>query len=434
MSFENEKIEFKETFVPEIYKEIIAFANTDGGTILVGVNDLGESVGITDVDNTYTKITNGIRDAILPDVTMFVKYTLEEGKIIRIEVSEGTHKPYYLRSKGLKPTGVFVRQGASSVPASQDQIRQMIKNADGEIYEQLRSLEQNLSFDWAAKIFAENNLAFNHDKYFALGIENPALNLYTNLGLLLSDQCMHTIKVAVFADNENTIFKDKKEFSGSVLQQLEESFAYLQLCNQNRATISGLQREDHWDYPEAAVREALLNAIIHRDYSYSGSIIININDEKMEFISIGGLLPGITPEDIQNGISLSRNSKLAEVFHRLRFIESYGTGLRRIFSLYHTCQKQPELSITQNSFKITLPNRNLAGSATPSFDQNNFRVTAQMEQLLDYLSEYGEITLEEIQSMLEIKKTRAYVITKQMTDAGLLKPIGRGEKKKFVPV
>ena len=112
------------------------------------------------------------------------------------------------------------------------------------------------------------------------------------------------------------MFQDKKEFSGSVFRQLEEAYEYLQLCNQNQMEISGLEREDHWDYPQPALREALLNAVIHRDYSYSGSIIINVNKKEIEFISIGGLLPGISKEDIQNGISLSRNPKLAEIFHR----------------------------------------------------------------------------------------------------------------------
>ncbi|MDD3141124.1 MAG: putative DNA binding domain-containing protein, partial [Lachnospiraceae bacterium] len=246
MMFEDEKVEFKEIFVPDIYKEVIAFANTDGGVILVGVNDNGEKVGLDDIDDTYTRITNGIRDAILPDVTMFIKYSLEKGEIIRIEIGEGAYKPYYLKSKGLKPSGVYVRQGASSAPASQDQIRQMIKYADGDVFEKLRSLNQELTFQYAAEVFKKNNLPFVEEKYYQLGIKSHEFGLFTNLGLLLSDQCLHTVKVAVFADDENTIFKDKKEFSGSILKQLEETFQYLQLCNQNHAVISGLERKDHW--------------------------------------------------------------------------------------------------------------------------------------------------------------------------------------------
>lgn len=440
MRFEDEKIEFKESFITNLYKEVTAFANTDGGVILVGVDDNGNTVGLDNIDDTYTRITNGIRDAILPDVTMFIKYTLEEGKIIRIEIGEGSYKPYYLRSKGLKPSGVYVRQGASSAPASQEQIRQMIKNADGDNFENLRSMNQELTFEFASQIFERNGLPFNEEKYFRLGIKNPELNMFTNLGLLLSDQCTHTVKVAVFSDDENTVFKDKKEFTGSLLEQLEETYGYLQLCNQNRAAITGLEREDHWDYKEETLREALLNALVHRDYNYSGSIIINVNEHEMEFISIGGLLAGISPEDIRNGISLSRNSKLSEIFHRLRFIESYGTGIRRIYSLYKNCIKQPQISITLNSFKITLPNMNVAGELKASPNSKivsgekgpAFKITKQMQTLLDYISEYGEITLEDVQSLLNIKETRAYIILKRLTDADIVKKVGRGKGQKYI--
>ena len=143
MPFESENTEYKREYVDDICKEVIAFANTNGGKILVGVDDNGNAVGIKNTDDTYTRLTNSIRDSISPDVTMFVKYRLDNG-IIEIGISEGTAKPYYLKSKGLKPSGVYVRQGASSVPASPEQIRQMIKLSDGDVYETARSLEQTL--------------------------------------------------------------------------------------------------------------------------------------------------------------------------------------------------------------------------------------------------------------------------------------------------
>ena len=109
MKFETENIEFKAQVTDELYKEVIAFANTDGGTIYIGVDNDGKVTELDNVDEVYTRITNGIRDAILPDVTMFVKYTLQENHTIRIKVGEGSYKPYYLKAKGLKPSGVFVR-------------------------------------------------------------------------------------------------------------------------------------------------------------------------------------------------------------------------------------------------------------------------------------------------------------------------------------
>ena len=191
MSNETEKLEFKLIAADGIYKEVVAFANTNGGTLLIGINKEGETAPLLDVDDTYTRITNGIRDAIAPDVTIFIKYVLENNQIVRVEIGEGSYKPYYLKAKGLKPAGVYIRQGASSVQASPEQIRRMIKNADGDIFEELRSIEQAFSFQCCAKTFSNRGVVFGEDKYNALGIRSHAGQLYTNLGLILSDQWQH---------------------------------------------------------------------------------------------------------------------------------------------------------------------------------------------------------------------------------------------------
>ena len=418
MNFETENIEFKAQFTEVIYKEVIAFANTDGGVVFVGIDNNGNAVGLADVDQEYTRITNGIRDAIVPDVTMFVRFSIQDNRVVRIAVSEGSNKPYYLKGKGLKPNGVYVRQGTSSVPASPAQIRQMIKESDGDAFEEMRSMEQNLSFEAAANAFEKYGVPFGKEKYRALGITQKNDELFTNLALIISDQCAHTTKVAVFGDDSNTTFK---EFGGSIFAQLEDTFDYLMLCNRTKASFKGLERIEKQDYPEEALREALLNAVVHRDYSYSGSIIINVNDERIEFISIGGLLPGLSTDDIRIGISQPRNKNLAEMFHRLRLIESYGTGIRRIYKLYENCPVQPVIEATTNAFKMVLPNMNAMTAAAPN---QSSPVTAQMQKVLDYTSAHGHITDEEVQSLLGIKKTRAFELMKQMRNMGLVQRVG----------
>lgn len=432
MQYESERIEYKSQMIDDIYKEVIAFANTEGGVIYLGIDDQGNLVGIDNVDETYTRLTNGIRDAIAPDVTMFVRYVLQDNKVIRIEVNEGSYKPYYLKSKGIKPSGVYVRQGASSVQASPNQIRQMIKDSDGDIFEEIRSLEQNLTFDAAKAAFQRYGVEFSAEKYRALGITRN--DVYTNLALLISDQCLHTTKIAVFNDESCTEFRDSKEFGGSVFKQFEGSVNYLALCNKTVSTIKGVVRTDKQDYPAEAIREALLNALVHRDYSFSGSIIINVNDSKMEFISLGGLLPGLSTEDIRIGVSQPRNKKLAEIFHRLRLIESYGTGIRRIFKLYENCPVQPTIEVTAHAFKIVLPNMN----ATCEISDHGSEpakapavITPQMKTVMDYLEEYGEMTNEDLQELLNVKKTRAYLIARQMNENGLIEIVGRGSAKKY---
>ena len=427
MLYENENTEFKSALTGDIYKEVIAFANNGGGVIYIGVDDNGNETGVADVDETYTRLTNGIRDAISPDVTVFCKYSLNENNVIKIEISEGARKPYYLKSKGIKPSGVYVRQGASSVPASEDQIRLMIKMSDGDSFEGIRSLNQELTFVSAKQAFEKYGVEFSENKYRVLGITTDSNDLYTNLGLLLSDQCRHSIKAAVFADEDNTSFLDSKEFTGSILRQLDDAYSYLMLNNRNNAEFKGLERVEHYSYPQEALREALLNALVHRDYAFSGSIIININESQIEFISLGGLLPGLSAEDIQNGISQPRNPKLAEVFHRLRLIESYGTGIRRIFTLYRDCEKKPEIIVTPNTFKLILPNRNYY-----SIDKSEEKaLNDQQRTILQYIEKNGAITEEIAQKLLGIKRTRAYVILKEMRDSSLIKVQGRGQNKKY---
>ena len=177
------------------------------------------------------------------------------------------------------------------------------------------------------------------------------------------------------------------------------------------------------------------NALVHRDYSYSGSIIINVNDSCIEFISIGGLLPGLSADDIRNGISQPRNRKLAEIFHRLRLIESYGTGIRKIYALYKDCAVQPRIEVTTNTFKLVLPNMNASGSVAESASETVEKapvvITPQMKTVMDYLAEYGEMTDEDMRELLNIKKTRAYLLARQMNETGLIEIIGRGAAKKY---
>ncbi len=254
MNFETENIEFKAQFTEEIYKEVIAFANTDGGIIYVGIDNNGNVIGLNDVDKEYTRITNGIRDAVMPDVTMFVRFTIQENKVVRITVNEGTNKPYYLKGKGLKPSGVYVRQGTSSASASPEKIRQMIKDSDGDNFEEMRSMNQELTFTSASDAFKNYGVDFSKEKYRVLGITQNNDSLYTNLAMIISDQCRHTVKVAVFGNEFNTAFKDSREFKGSVFRQLEDTYNYLMLCNNNASTFEGLKRIDRRDYPEEAIR------------------------------------------------------------------------------------------------------------------------------------------------------------------------------------
>ena len=433
MMRESESVEFKVSLTETISKEVVAFANTDGGTIVLGVDDSGKVVGLADPGTEYTRLTNIIRDTIVPDVTMFVRYESMEDNCIKIIVAEGCAKPYYLAKQGIRPAGVFVRQGSSSVQATWEQIRQFIKVGDGTTYEAGRCLIQDLTFEDAEAEFMKRGIEFSSDKYKTLGIYDVERQLFTNLGLLASDQCIHTVKIAVFSDSANTVFLDRREFAGAVFTQLRQAFEYIMLNNRTVSTIQALDRLDMSDYPEEALREALINALIHRDYSFNGSTIININARQMEFISLGGLVSGLSREDILNGISLSRNPRLSQLFFRLKHIEAYGTGLRRIFALYRDCPQQPSITVTENTFRLTLPNMNSAHERADVVSEPVPRyVTEQMQAVLDHLSVHTQADEDALMELLNVKRTRTYLITRQMVDLGLLTIIGRGKHKKYV--
>lgn len=205
----------------------------------------------------------------------------------------------------------------------------MLKETDGDNFESRRSLEQNLTFQAADEEFEKCHVDFDDNKLKILGLVS-ADGIYSNVGLLLSDQCPSTIKAATFAGTDQDNFQDRREFCGSLFKQMEDTYAYLDLRNKLKATFSGLYRTDTRDYPEKALREALVNSIVHRDYSYSASILVSVYDDRIEFVSIGGLLPGVSQKDIMLGLSVCRNPKLAAVFYRLKLIEAYGTGMKKI--------------------------------------------------------------------------------------------------------
>lgn len=443
---ESETIELKEVVVDDIKKEIIAFANCDGGKLYIGVRDDGTVIGLDNPDDVSLQISNMVRDAIKPDVTMFLHYKTikEDGKeIVAVDIQRGTDRPYYLAKKGMRPEGVYVRQGYSSVPATDTAIRRMIKETDGDRFEAMRCLNQELTFETAKKEFALRNVEFGPQQMRTLKLLDQD-NLYSNLGLLLSDQCAHTIKVAVFQGTDQTIFKDRREFTGALMQQMNEVYDFIDFRNQTRATIERLLRIDVRDYPEIAVREALLNLLVHRDYSFSASALISIYADRIEFVSIGGLMPGIDLEDIMVGISVCRNQDLANVFYRLHLIEAYGTGMGKIMKAYEGMEEKPLIEATKNVFKITLPNINekyemekasvLKAEPITSSAARAEKSLSNEERVLEYAMSHGAITRNDVIALLEVSTSTASRVIRKMVKNNLLKQNGKARNTNYTVI
>lgn len=433
---ENKTTEFKREYTDDIKYAVVAFANTEGGKVYIGLNDDGSVCGVADTDATILRVTNMIRDSIRPDVTMFTECTVENKKgnaVIVLTVQRGTARPYYLAGKGIRPEGVYVRQSASSVPASETAILNMIKETSGDRYEDARSLNQQLTFEKAESYFTKRDLPFGDQQKRTLNIIGPD-GTYTNLGMLLSDQCVHTIKLAVFDGSKKSVFRDRKELSGSLLTQLEDAYSYIDQFNRTRAEFEGLERIDKRDYPSEALREALLNAITHRDYSFSGSTLISIFDDRIEFVTIGGLVRGLTYDDIMLGVSALRNQNLANVFYRLKLIEAYGTGILKINESYADCNEKPQFEVTDNAFKITLPNINYAGEHKETAAATSVTVVDKpdrQEVILRLTEKNRYIVRKDVEAELKVSQATAILILRDMVEKGLLIKEGSGKQQKY---
>ena len=428
---EDQETELKVELTKDIKKEIVAFANTNDGTIYIGIDDNGKIIGLKQAEKDLEALSGMIREGIKSDLTLYTKIYIErvENKdIIIVKVSEAPNKPYYLSDKGLKSSGVYLRHGNVSVQANEEVIKRLLIESNSNTFENNVSKVQDLHFEYLKNIFKNHNIEIDNSKFKTLNIIN--LNdEYTNLGLLLSDECPYSIKCAIFNGNSKLEFRDRKEFTGSVLKQVNDTFEYLDLYNKTKGKIVGLERIDTKDYPEYALRESLLNAVIHRDYNFTGSILVSLFDDRFEITSLGGLVKGINMEDLYNGVSESRNPNLANIFYRLKYVESFGTGIGRIMESYKKYDKEPLISNTQNTFKVTLYNVNYV-------DKNNIKILptnlTQEEQIIEYLKKNNKINRLIVEFLLDVSKTRANDILNKMINDNILIQNGTGKNTYYV--
>ena len=438
---ENNNTEFKREYTESIRKTVVAFANTDGGNLYIGIDDDGTAVGVADVDDVQKRVISLCRDGIQPDVMMFLscdRIVIEGKDVIRLLVQRGTSCPYYLKGKGLRPEGVFVRRGPVSLPATDAQIRKMIREAGDYHYEQERSLEQELTFKDTERILQEAHVSFGDAEKRSLCIVSSD-GLYTNLGLLLSDQCQHTVRVAVFSGKNQLVFRDRREFSGSLLLQVNQVIEFIDYHNAIHSEIRGMKRLDSRDYPVESLREAIFNAFVHRDYGFSGSLLVSVYDDRMEILSLGGLAEGMTYNDMMLGVSISRNPKLAEIFYRLHYIEAFGTGVRRIFAGYGDGEIQPQFLVSDNAVKVVLPNlhfeREQLGGAADHLHEAQPIYTN--DEISDDMKVYQAIAAgvdsrKALQERMGFSLTKTVNILRRLVEAGRIRRLGNGKNIRYV--
>ncbi len=378
---------------------VIINGSTRKGNTLTTIDAFikGASEKLDDPDATALQISNMVRDAIKPDITMFLHYeTLEENgkKIVAVDIQRGTDRPYYIAKKGMRPEGVYVRQGYLAVPATDAAIWQMIKETDGDRFEAMRSMNQELTFETTKKEFQLRKIEFGTQQMRTLKLIDQD-GLYSNLAMLLSDQCVHTIKVAVFQGKDQTVFKDRREFAGALMKQMNDVYDYIDFHNQTHATIEKLQRIDVRDYPE------------------------------------------IDLEDVMAGISVCRNQDLANVFYRLHLIEAYGTGISKIIGAYADEEEKPVIETTRNTFKIILPNINAmrekvrisepeAKEENPETNKEDTQeLSSEEEQVLKYAGKHEDFTKNDVVSLLKVSASTAARVIRGLVERNFLKRNGK---------
>jgi len=430
---ESEKLELKLEYTEDIKKEIIAFANTQGGELIIGIDDQGQVVGVDKPDLVSTQVTNMIRDAISPDISLCTRVEvrqMDDKQIVHVQVNRGNKRPYYLTKKGMTSSGVYIRHGSSSAPASADAIREMIRDTDGYSYESNLSFEQNLTFEYCRKVFEKKDIRFGKNQMKTMQLLTQE-ELYTNLAMLLSDQCFHTIQLARFQGTEVGVFTDRQRFTGSILKQLDEAYSVMNRYNRVRSEIHGLYRVDTRDYPEAVLREALVNAVVHRDYDRDVSINLRVFDDRIEIASYGGLPPNTTIDTFMLGLSMPRNKRLADIFYRLELIEAYGSGIPKMTNIYQDYGQHISFKITPSGFLIVLPNLNYAKEKRHEIHSQLSQLDQDLKLAVDYVRKNETASRSDLEKILGISRSTASKKIEQLVEMGLLIRVGAGRNTRY---
>ncbi len=294
-----------------------------------------------------------------------------------------------------------------------------------ESYETGTSLNQDLTFEYFDKEICSRYIKewkSQMNKFYIKNIEG----LYTNLAFLLSDQCNHTIRVNIFEEN-NKVITHKKEFTGSVLKQFQDTYDFVIFYNKNNYILE-LKKTNIINYPKECIKEILLNCVIHKDYFFSGSTNINIYNNKIEFISLGGLINEFELDSVLMGASQSRNIKLADLFCKMGYIENCGTGISIINYLYADKEKKPLFNASKGVFKVILPK-----FSTEKTHMNNTSDKKEMYKIkiLNYIKENDFITRKIAEEILDIGLTSTYKILKDLCDKGKIEQIKNGRYTKY---
>ena len=413
---ETRTTEFKEMITNTFLKTVSAFSNYDGGEIFFGIDDNGNIKGLSDVKQACLDIENKINDSITPQPD----YTLElqnNDRTIKLTVKSGLQKPYLYKSKAYK------RNDTATIETDTLELARLILEGKNIRFEELPCEDQELTFDTLCHKLKESIQIenFNQDTLKTLNLYNSATGYNNAAGILADKNHFPGIDIVKFGENISVIHKRATFDNISILAGYEKVSEVFKDYYQYEE-IQGAERKKAEKIPEAAFREAIANALIHRAWDVASQIKVSMFDDRIEIISPGGLPSGITKDAYLSGkLSVLRNRNLANVFYRLGFVEIFGTGITRIKQLYKEGLKQPVFEISENTIKIVLP-----------VFEKNLNLSEDERKIYKILSKTMLKSISEIAPYAPFGKSKTTQLLKEMGKKGVVKIEGRGRGTKYV--
>ncbi len=441
---EGKTLEFKEK-IPvneSIAKTVVSFSNTSGGKLLIGVNDKREITGIEDMDifELQEKLTSIIHNSCYPDIIPEIYTTnIEDKLILVVEVFRGSLLPYYLKSEG-KNNGTYIRIGNTNRKAGFENILELERQKRNVSFDEEADYEvklENLDLNPLEEEFKKIGKSLDKDKLLNMKlIKNENGNLYPSKGLLILlgyyENVM--IKCARFKGKTMDIFIDKKEYAGDVFSQLENTEKFILNHINIRGEIKGLQRTDTFEIPPEALRESLINAFVHRDYSNMGrDIKLGIYDDIVNIVSPGGFPNNLLEEDILFGRSEIRNKVVAKVFKELGYIEQWGSGIKRIkSSCFNAGLKEPIVRETNDFVDVEFYRaNNIDGSDKVAISSDKVAINNE-DKILEYIKTNKKITNLEAREITGLSSAGVRRIFVNLVKKSIIEPIGEEKSRYYV--
>ena len=419
---EGMNVEFKSEVNDKLEKEVIAFLNANGGHLYIGVNDDGTPCGVKDIDATQLAIKDRLKDKISPSIIGLLEYVPEKKDgfdILHMIVPSGTQKPYYLKKYGMCPEGSYIRVAASCLNLTEKQIFDMFSHRCRTSLTNIVSPKQELTFRQLRIYYDEIGFEFQENtlKQLDLLLEDGRFNY---LAYLLSDQNALVYNVGRFIGEDVSKVKEIRSFSHqSLIKTAHEILDYVDNQNRTFTEITESRRKEEKLFNPIAMREALVNALVHNDYSYENPPTFRVFDDRAEIISSGGLPRGIEKEEFLGGYMSPKNPALMRIFKDLGFVEHMGTGILRILSFYD----QSIFSFSSNFIKVTIPFKKVKGILPGKGNKEKNR----QEAILDMVKANPFVRQNDIASNLGVSRYTIIREMKALEGAGLL--CKQGSKK-----